>query len=72
MNQLDINAKPETNPDDLDFVKEGTRFNILENKVALAVPEGNPAGIESYDDLAAKLGDGKVVLAMGNSDVPVG
>lgn len=72
MNQLDITAKPEVNPDGLDFVKEGTRFNILENKVALAVPEGNPAGIESYDDLAAKLKDGKVVLAMGNSDVPVG
>ena len=72
MNQLDINAKPEANPDGLDFVKEGSRFNILENKVALAVPEGNPAGIASYDDLAAKLGDGKVVLAMGNSDVPVG
>lgn len=72
MNQLDITAKPEANPDGLDFVLEGTRFNILENKVALAVPEGNPAGIESYDDLAAKLKDGKVVLAMGNSDVPVG
>ena len=72
MNQLDITAKPETNPDGLDFVLEDTRFNILENKVALAVPEGNPAGIASYDDLAAKLGDGKVVLAMGNSDVPVG
>ena len=72
MNQLDITAKPEANPDGLDFVKEGTRFNILENKVALAVPEGNPAGIESYDDLAAKLKGGKVVLAMGNSDVPVG
>lgn len=72
MNQLDITAKPETNPDGLDFVLEDTRFNILENKVALAVSEGNPAGIASYDDLAAKLGDGKVVLAMGNSDVPVG
>ena len=72
MNQLDITAKAESNPDGLDFVLEGTRFNILENKVALAVPEGNPAGIESYDDLAAKLKDGKVVLAMGNSDVPVG
>ena len=72
MNQLDITAKPEVNTQALDFVLEGTRFNILENKVVLAVPEGNPAGIESYDDLAAKLRDGKVVLAMGNSDVPVG
>ena len=72
MNQLDITANPEVNTEGLDFALEGTRFNILENKVALAVPEGNPAGIESYDDLAAKLKDGKVVLAMGNSDVPVG
>ncbi|MGN1016992.1 MAG: molybdate ABC transporter substrate-binding protein [Faecousia sp.] len=72
MNQLDINAKPEANPDGLDFVLEGSRFNILENKVALAVPEGNPAGINSYDDLIAGLKEGRVVLAMGNSDVPVG
>lgn len=72
MNQLDINAKPEVNTEGLDFVKEGTRFNILENKVALAVPEGNPAGIESYDDMVAGLKDGKIVLAMGNADVPVG
>ena len=47
-------------------------FNFLENKVALAVPEGNPAGISSYDDLKAKLEAGKVLLAIGNSDVPVG
>ena len=72
MNQLDITAKPEVNPDGLDFVKEGTRFDILENKVALAVPEGNPAGINSYDDLIAGLKEGKVVLAMGNSNVSVG
>ena len=72
MNQLDITAKPEVNTEGLDFVLEGTRFNILENKVALAVPEGNPAGIESYDDLAEGLKSGKIMLAMGNSDVPVG
>ena len=56
----------------LDFVLAGTRFNILENKVALAVPDGNPKGIKSYDDLIAGLKDGSVMLAMGNSDVPVG
>ena len=72
MNQLDITAKPEVNTEGLDFVLEGTRFNILENKVALAVPEGNPAGIESYDDLAEGLKSSKIMLAMGNSDVPVG
>ena len=72
MNQLDITAKPEVNTDGLDFVLEGTRFDILENKVALAVPEGNPAGINSYDDLIAGLKDASIMLAMGNADVPVG
>ena len=72
MNQLDITADASVNTDGLDFVLEGTRFNILENKVALAVPEGNPAGINSYDDLIAGLKDGSVMLAMGNADVPVG
>ena len=72
MNQLDITASAEVNTDGLDFVLEGTRFNILENKVALAVPEGNPAGINSYDDLIAGLQAGTLMLAMGNSDVPVG
>ena len=32
----------------------------------------NPAGIQSFDDLAAKLASGSVLMAMGNSDVPVG
>ena len=72
MNQLDITADASINTDGLDFVLEGTRFNILENKVALAVPEGNPAGINSYDDLIAGLQAGSIMLAMGNTDVPVG
>lgn len=72
MNQLDAAADAGANPDGLDFVMQGTRINLLENKVALAVPEGNPAGIQSYDDLAARLAAGDVLLAMGNSDVPVG
>ena len=32
----------------------------------------NPAGIQSFDDLAAKLASGSILMAMGNSDVPVG
>ena len=60
------------NADGLDFVLQGTRINLLENKVALAVPEGNPKNITSYDELAAGLQDGTVFLAMGNADVPVG
>ncbi len=57
---------------ELELIERGTRFNLLENKVVLVVPEGNPAGISSYEDLAAGLKAGKVLLAMGNSDVPVG
>ena len=53
-------------------VLEGTRLDLLENKVALAVPEGNPKGIESFDQLAELLKTGDVFLAIGNSDVPVG
>ncbi|HIY06532.1 MAG TPA: molybdate ABC transporter substrate-binding protein [Candidatus Evtepia faecigallinarum] len=72
MDQLDITADPSVNTEGLDFVLEGTRLDILENKVALAVPEGNPAGIQSYEDLAAGLEVGTILLAMGNADVPVG
>lgn len=72
MNQLDITASEEVNTDGLDFVLANTRFDILENKVALAVPEDNPAGIQSYDDMVAGLNDGSIMLAMGNADVPVG
>ena len=70
MNALDITS--EANTAGFDFVLQGTRIDLLENKVALAVPEGNPAGINSYDDLIAALKDGSVLLAMGNADVPVG
>lgn len=72
MDQLDITADSSVNTEGLDCVLEGTRFNILENKVALAVPKGNPSGIRSYGDMAAGLKDGSIMLAMGNSDVPVG
>ena len=72
MNQLDITADSSVNTDGLDFILANTRTNLLENKVALAVPEGNPANINSYDDLIAGLSEGCIMLAMGNSDVPVG
>lgn len=72
MNQLDITADPEVNTDKLDFVLEGTRVNLLANRVTLCVPEGNPKDIKGFDDLADKLKEGSVLMAMGNSDVPVG
>ena len=72
MNQLDIAASAEANPEGLDFVDDDTRVDLLENKVVLCVPEGNPKGIESFDDLAAHLKAGDLLFCMGNSDVPVG
>ena len=72
MNALDASCDAEKNPDGLDFVLQGSRINLLENKVALVVPAGNPKGIESFDRLAEALKGGDVLFAMGNSDVPVG
>ena len=73
MNALDKSKDADGgNTEGLDFVLQGTRVNLLENKVALAVPAGNPKSIQSYDDLVAGLKAGTVMLAMGNSDVPVG
>ena len=60
------------NPDGLDLIVTDSRIDLLENKVTLAVPEGNPKGIESFDQLAELLKSGDVMLAIGNSDVPVG
>lgn len=74
MNALDGSFKDDAdkNPDGLDELLDGTRIDLLENKVVLAVPEGNPKGIESFDKLADQLGAGEVFLAIGNIDVPVG
>ena len=71
MNQLDANAEKD-HEDGLDFVESDTRFNILQNEVALVVPEGNPKNVNSFDELAEHLKAGDIKLAMGNSDVPVG
>ena len=69
MNALDGSLMEDTekNPDGLDFIDPATRVDLLENKVTLVVPEGNPAVIMSFSDISkAKL------IALGNSDVPVG
>lgn len=71
MNQLDANAKKDHDKD-LDFIASDTRFDILENKVTLCVPQDNPKAVQSFDDMAQKLGAGEILLGMGNSDVPVG
>ena len=69
MNQLDIAADEASNPDRLDFVLQGTRFDLLTNTVVLIVPEDSDKGIASFEDVATE----KVsLIALGNSDVPVG
>ena len=74
MNALDgaLAQDAEKNPDGLDMLAEGSRMDLLQNKVTLAVPEGNPKGVENFDQLADLLRSGDVLLAVGNSDVPVG
>ena len=72
MNALDASKDADANPDGLDFVLQGSRVNLLENKVALVVPEGNPKGVASFDQLSELLKGGDLLMAMGNSDVPVG
>ena len=74
MNQLDGTLKDDAdkNPGGLDMLVEGSRIDLLENKVALAVAEGSDKGIDSFDKLAELLKSGDVMMAIGNSDVPVG
>ena len=74
MNAMDgsLIGDTEKNPNGLDLIVTDSRIDLLENKVTLAVPEGNPKGIESFDQLAQLLKSGDVLLAIGNSDVPVG
>ena len=74
MNALDGTLKDDAdkNPDGLDMLVEGSRLDLLENKVVLAVAEGSDKGIDSFDKLAELLKSGGVTLAIGNEDVPVG
>ena len=52
-----------------DLINADTRIDLLENKVVLAVPEGNPADIQSFEDIGT---DKCKLVALGNDDVPVG
>lgn len=59
---------------ELNMINTETKVDLLENKVALAVPDGNPKNVTSFDNLANRLkaDEADFLLAMGNSDVPVG
>lgn len=70
MNEVDIKADPKINTQKLDLMMQGTRFNIVSNKVVMIVPKGkNPNGINDFKDVVTdKVG----IVAIGNMDVPVG
>ncbi len=52
-----------------DLIDSATRVDFVENKVVLAVPDGDPKGIGTFSDLAT---DKLSLLCIGNEDVPVG
>lgn len=72
MNQMDAADATGDNEEGLDLIASETRKDLLENKVTLCVAENSDKDIDSFDALAAALKDGDVLMAMGNSDVPVG
>lgn len=72
MNQLDASKGSDVNPEKLDFIDSTSRINLLENKVVLVTPTGNPKDVKNFQDMAAKLKAGSIRLVMGNADVPVG
>lgn len=65
-----MNALDKTKTKDAKVViDESTRFNLLENKVVLAVPSDNKANVQKFEDLTNEKVE---KIALGNSDVPVG
>jgi len=72
MNQLDAADTTGQNTEGLDLIDSATRRDLLENKVVLSVPADNPRQLTGFAQWAQLLAVGDVLLAMGNSDVPVG
>lgn len=56
----------------LELVDSATRLDLLENKVTLSVSDKGNAGVKAFDELPSMLKKGEILLAIGNSDVPVG
>ena len=55
------------------FISAGqTQMDQMENKVVLCVSDSSSVPLETFDDMAAALKEGTILLGMGNSDVPVG
>lgn len=52
MNAIDKEGGTQT---EKDYVDHSTRVDLLENKVALVTPDGNPTSVTSFNDLKDKL-----------------
>lgn len=73
VNQIDKDDTTGNNTEGLDLVLEGSRIDLLENKVTLCVPDPSADGaIKSFDELASHLAAHDILFCMGNNDVPVG
>lgn len=51
------------------YLLDGTRKDLLANKVVLIVPEGSALGLSDFEDVAS---DAVKLVALGNADVPAG
>lgn len=69
MDQLDGSADRGANKGGPDWIRQGTRVDLVGNQIVLAVPKGNPAGITSFEDLGS---DKLSLVCIGNDDVPAG
>lgn len=74
MDALDgtLKGDAEKNPDGLDMLAENSRTDLLENKVVLAAADDNEGAADSFGQLTDLLRNGDIMLAVGNSEVPVG
>lgn len=68
MDQLDKTADPSINTEGLDFVREGTRVDLLANEIVLIEPKDADKHVTDFAD----LGKPEFTVALGNADVPVG
>ena len=51
------------------FLVEGTRLDLLENNVVLAVAGGNPANVQDFDQLADLLKNGDITGKRNFTDI---
>ncbi|MGN0907708.1 MAG: molybdate ABC transporter substrate-binding protein [Bullifex sp.] len=64
--------KIDPSSDGKDYIISETRIDLLQNMLVLAVPDGNPKNVTSFDECIEKLASGEILFAMGDTSVPAG